>query len=196
MRQVIPLYIFARRVWLCVKCVGVRPSRRPLRNKFRRGDPHCETAPATRLGMVKKKKDQRKALPPGLIEEEKRVLTKVKRRAHHLDLCLFNCCGVRFGWGTVVGFVPIVGDALDLMLAYMVVKTCDEVKPPLPASVRIKMRMNLANDFIIGLVPLIGDFADAIYKCNTRNALLLEGELRKRGERRINNSSVLNSHST
>jgi hypothetical protein len=71
------------------------------------------------------------------------------------------------------------------MLACMVMKTCEQVNPPLPASVRGKMQMNLAIDFIIRFVPFIGDFADAIYKCNTRNAALLENELRKRGESRL-----------
>lgn len=40
--------------------------------------------------------------------------------------------------------------------------------------------MNLVFDFIIGLVPFLGDIADAIYKCNTKNYLLLEKELIKR----------------
>jgi hypothetical protein len=34
-------------------------------------------------------------------------------------------------------------------------------------------------------MPFISDFADAIYKCNTRNTVLLENKLRKRGERRL-----------
>jgi hypothetical protein len=144
-----------------------------------------ETAPATPLGMTKTIRPQRKYSPPGLTKEEAEILKNVKRRAHLLDLCLFNCCGIGIGWGTVVGFIPVVGDALDLMLSYMLVKACDKVKPPLPASVRIKMRMNIAIDFIVGLVPFIGDFADAIYKCNTRNAVLLEKELRERGEKKL-----------
>ena len=47
------------------------------------------------------------------------------------------------------------------------------------------MQMNLAIDFIIRFVPFISDFADTIYKCNTRNAALLENELRNRGESRL-----------
>lgn len=120
---------------------------------------YVASAPATRVGVIKSTKRKMKALPPGLTDGEAKVLTKVKRRAYQLDLCLFNCCGIRFGWGAVVGIVPLVGDALDLMLAYMVVKTCEQVNPPLPASVRARMRMNLAIDFIIGFVPFIGDFA-------------------------------------
>lgn len=150
---------------------------------------HVTNAPATRVGVIKTTKTKRKALPPGLTGEETKILTKVKRRAHQLDLSLFNCCGIRFGWGAVVGIVPLVGDALDLMLAYIVVKTCEQVNPPLPASVRAKMQMNLAIDFIIGFVPFIGDFADAIYKCNIRNAVLLEKELRERGEKRLRDAN-------
>lgn len=78
-----------------------------------------------------------------------------------------------------------IGDVIDLVMAYMVVKTCEQVQPPLPASLRSRMQLNLAIDFLIGLVPFIGDLADAVYKCNTRNAVLLENELRKRGEQRI-----------
>jgi hypothetical protein len=75
------------------------------------------------------------------------------------------------------------------MLAYIVVKTCEQVNLSLSASVRAEMLTNLAIDFIIRLVPFIGDFADAIYKCNIRNAALLENELRKRDEKRLRNAN-------
>ena len=47
------------------------------------------------------------------------------------------------------------------------------------------MQMNMMIDFVIGLVPFIGDIADAMYKCNTRNVVLLEKELRRRGAQRL-----------
>ncbi len=47
------------------------------------------------------------------------------------------------------------------------------------------MVLNMAIDFGIGLVPFIGDIADAVYKCNTRNVILLEKVLRERGAKRI-----------
>lgn len=43
------------------------------------------------------------------------------------------------------------------------------------------MYSNLAIDFGVGLVPVVGDFVDAWFKCNTRNNLLLERFLRERG---------------
>jgi hypothetical protein len=46
------------------------------------------------------------------------------------------------------------------------------------------MQMNVFIDFVIGLLPLVGDVADVFYKCNTRNAILLENELRNRSQER------------
>jgi len=45
------------------------------------------------------------------------------------------------------------------------------------------MYANMALDFGIGLVPIIGDLADAWFKCNTRNNILLERYLRDRGQK-------------
>lgn len=47
------------------------------------------------------------------------------------------------------------------------------------------MILNIVFDFVIGLVPFIGDLADALYKCNTRNAVLLENHLREKGRKAI-----------
>lgn len=54
------------------------------------------------------------------------------------------------------------------------------------------MLMNLAFDFIIGLVPFLGDIADAIYKCNTKNYILLEKELVKRAIQRQGDAGIPN----
>src|SRR5205085_747565 len=64
-------------------------------------------------------------------------------------------------------------------------KTCEQVNPPLPASVRTKMQMNLAIDFIIRFMFFISDFVDAFYKCNIRNAILFDKKLRKQGKKRL-----------
>lgn len=50
----------------------------------------------------------------------------------------------------------------------------------------------MAVDFAIGLVPFIGDLADAVYKCNTRNVILLEKVLRERGAKRIKGTPEAN----
>lgn len=63
----------------------------------------------------------------------------------------------------------------------MVVRSCQGVDGGLPAALHMKMMINVIIDFVIGLVPFIGDLADAIYKANTRNAVILETHLREKG---------------
>lgn len=48
---------------------------------------------------------------------------------------------------------------------------------------RSLMMANLLFDGAIGLVPFFGDIADTIFKCNTRNAVLLELLLTKRARK-------------
>ena len=77
-----------------------------------------------------------------------------------------------------------VGDGLDALLAYSVLRSCQSVEPPLPSNIERKMYANLMIDFVIGFVPILGDLADAAYKCNTKNVILLEKELNKRADKR------------
>ncbi|KAL4973133.1 hypothetical protein BDW66DRAFT_108690 [Aspergillus desertorum] len=167
--------------------VGKRILAESARNHFGQEDPYFEEVPASRLGRAfgKKTQKRRKAIPPGLSDNDSKVLTCVKRRAYRLDLALFNLCGLRFGWGSVIGLIPFVGDAADAALAMMVLKTCEDIDGGLPARLRMQMMLNIIIDFLIGLVPFVGDIADAAYKCNTRNAITLEKYLREKSARNI-----------
>jgi hypothetical protein len=60
----------------------------------------------TRLG-VKAMKKATKTMPSGLRANEIEILSRVKKRAYRLDVCLFNRCGIRFGWGAAVGIIPV-----------------------------------------------------------------------------------------
>lgn len=79
--------------------------------------------------------------------------------------------------------LPRLGDLFDVLMALMVFWTC--AKADLPASLRSRMIFNIAFDFALGLVPLLGDVADAFYRANTKNAALLYGHLKARGAARI-----------
>lgn len=119
---------------------------------------------------------QKRPLPPNLSQHNAKVLNRVRRRAHILDKSI-NICGIRFGLGSVVGIVPGIGDVADTILACMVLVTCTSVRPPLPPGVWRNMALNIFIDFFIGLLPFVGDLADALYKANSKNALLLEKAL-------------------
>ncbi|KAJ5690198.1 hypothetical protein N7462_004590 [Penicillium macrosclerotiorum] len=167
--------------------VGKRVLAESARNHFGTEDPYFEEVPASRLGRAfgKKSQKRRKAIPPGLSDNDGKILTQVKRRAYRLDYCLFNLCGIRFGWGSVIGLVPFAGDAADAALALMVVRNCGQIDGGLPSRLRMMMLINVIVDFFIGLVPFIGDIADAVYKCNTRNAVMLEKHLREKGAKSL-----------
>jgi Domain of unknown function (DUF4112) len=85
----------------------------------------------------------------------------------------------------IIGLVPGFGDIADMLLALMVYRTICSVDGGIESSAKMRMQMNIVIDFVIGLIPFIGDVADAAYKCNTRNVILFEQILRKRGEKRL-----------
>jgi len=72
------------------------------------------------------------------------------------------------------------GDVIDTMLAINLVRACNKVEGGLPSTLLITMAFNILLDFIVGLVPLLGDLLDAIFKANTRNVAALEEHLIKK----------------
>ena len=59
-------------------------------------------------------------------------------------------------------------------------RKCNKIEGGLPGTVHAQMVFNLAVDFLIGLIPIIGDLGDAAFRCNSKNAALLEEHLMKK----------------
>ncbi|KAI1335525.1 hypothetical protein F5Y15DRAFT_397615 [Xylariaceae sp. FL0016] len=174
------------------KFVGKKIFKEKLENKFGLEDVYFEQVPATRLdgkpnGKFKK---VRKALPPGLTEHDAKVLTKVKRRAYKLDMNFGTFLGLKVGWGSVIGIVPIAGDVMDALLALMVVRTAKEIDGGLPSSLKLQMYFWVLLDLIVGLIPFLGDLFDCMVLANTRNAKLLEDHLRTKGKKNLRQSGM------
>ncbi|PGG96742.1 hypothetical protein AJ79_09470 [Helicocarpus griseus UAMH5409] len=159
-------------------------------NKFGQEDPYFEKVEATDLFGRTITKKKKKAAPEGISAHDAKVLTKVKRRAHRLDVALCNFCGIRFGWSSVIALIPAFGDVVDVLLALMVVSTCSKIDGGLPSAIQMRMLFNIVFDFFVGLIPFVGDLADAMYKCNSRNAVLLEKVLRERGRENMKNTAL------
>lgn len=62
----------------------------------------------------------------------------------------------------------------------MVVRACSQIEGGLPATILYRMYFNIMLDFGLGLVPFLGDVADAVFRANTRNAWILEEYLLQR----------------
>ena len=78
-----------------------------------------------------------------------------------------------------------IGDYFDFVMASMVFRTCLQVDGGLDDKVKAKMWSNIIIDAVLGLVPFLGDFADVFFRANSKNAILLEEILAKRGEKNM-----------
>ncbi len=104
-------------------------------------------------------------------------LARFERLTHFLDDA-FKVPGtsLRIGWDTLIGFVPGLGDMITAMLSGYLIYEAKQ----LGASRWVLTRMvgNVALDFLIGAIPLLGDVFDAFFKSNRRNSRLLKKHLR------------------
>jgi hypothetical protein len=125
-------------------------------------------------GKFKKVKKQ---IPAYIPENDANILASFRKNAYHLDCSLFSLFGMRFGWESVIGLVPFAGDAIGVALALLLVRKTRKLDGGINQGLLIRMMINIAIDFLVGLVPFIGDLADAAFKCNTKNLRLLEEHL-------------------
>lgn len=81
----------------------------------------------------------------------------------------------KIGVEAVIGLIPGIGDLIGLVMSSYVLLEAQRAG----ASKEVKRRMlcNIGIDFVGGLVPVVGDAFDAIYKANTRNTRLLKNYL-------------------
>lgn len=89
--------------------------------------------------------------------------------------------GTRFGIGldAVLGFfVPVVGDLVTGAVAVTVITAAQ--RRGVPRIVVLRMLLNLGIDMLAGMIPVVGDAFDLVWRANVRNLELLErhqGEL-------------------
>lgn len=78
---------------------------------------------------------------------------------------------MRFGLDAILGLIPGVGDAISTALSsYIFVRA---IEMNCPKIILLRMLLNMAIDFFIGLVPFLGDIADVVWKSNLKNVELL-----------------------
>lgn len=129
-----------------------------------------------------------RATDPGFISDpartlaqarEAEALVRLRRLAHWTDNA-FRIPGTRwrFGLQPIIEVVPIVGDLIGLLLSIYPIQQAWVLGAPRP--LLLKMLRNVLADFFIGLVPGVGDLADAAFKANLRNVRLLEAHLASR----------------
>ncbi len=99
------------------------------------------------------------------------ALAQVDRLAWLLDNSIPLPGGYRIGVDSLVGLVPGLGDALGLgTSSYIFLQAW---RAAVPGSVLLRMLLNVLIEAVIGVIPVLGDLFDMVWKSNTRNAALL-----------------------
>ncbi|MBV9211707.1 MAG: DUF4112 domain-containing protein [Acidobacteria bacterium] len=87
---------------------------------------------------------------------------------------LFRIPGVgwRFGLDALVGLIPGVGDTATTLVSFYILAA--GVRYRVPKVTLLRMGLNIAIDYLLGSVPVVGDVFDAIWKANQMNVELLK----------------------
>lgn len=105
-------------------------------------------------------------------------LDRVRRLANWMD-ARFSIAGVRFGLDGLIGLIPGVGDTISALVSLYPLAVAR--RHGLGKWVQGKILGNIAVDWLVGLVPLLGDVFDVGYKANLRNLRALERAAERRG---------------
>jgi Domain of unknown function (DUF4112) len=100
-------------------------------------------------------------------------MKRLRRVAWLMDAAL-RVPGTRFrlGLNSLIGLPPGFGDvALVVISLYFVVEAG---RLHVPRRLLARMILNIAIEFALGVVPVLGDVLDVVWKANLRNVDLLE----------------------
>lgn len=78
----------------------------------------------------------------------------------------------RVGLDPVIGFIPVVGDAVGTVFAAAVFT--EAVRNRVPVHILFRMGWNYVVDAVLGLVPFVGDVADVAHKATSKNLRLVD----------------------
>jgi hypothetical protein len=78
---------------------------------------------------------------------------------------------IRFGLDAIIGLVPGIGDALTALVSMYILKVA--ARRGVPRVVLLRMSSNLAIDYVVGSLPVVGDIFDVYWKANIKNVDLL-----------------------
>jgi hypothetical protein len=87
------------------------------------------------------------------------------------DLFRVPGLGWRFGLDALVGLIPGFGDTATSLVSFYIL--VNAVRYRVPKITLLRMALNIGLDYVVGSVPLVGDFLDAWWKSNQRNLDLL-----------------------
>jgi hypothetical protein len=87
------------------------------------------------------------------------------------DFIRIPILNVRVGLDPILGLVPWAGDTLSALFSLFLIGSAIQYRAP--KVVILRMAMNVAFDYLVGIIPFIGDASDFFVKSNRWNMNLL-----------------------
>ena len=88
------------------------------------------------------------------------------------DLFRIPVLGWRFGLDALIGLIPAFGDTSTSLVSLYILASA--VRYRVPKITLLRMGLNIAIDYVVGSVPVVGDLFDAWWKSNRMNLELLK----------------------
>jgi hypothetical protein len=82
---------------------------------------------------------------------------------------------IRFGWDSLLGLIPGIGDTMTLLLSAVILIEAKRIGAP--KALLLKMAGNMGLEWLVGMIPILGDAFDVYWKANIRNMDLLKAHL-------------------
>lgn len=153
--------------------------------KFGVEDPYYEHIPVqTPEGKPTAYKKVARSIPPGLSKNDILVLQSVQKQAYRCDMW-FSVLGLKFGLSSIVGIIPVVGFLVSNYWSLKIFFTARRLDEGLPLDIQMIFLFNIVVDFLLSLIPFVGDIVEIGYKANLRNFLLLEKHLLRLGQKNL-----------
>jgi hypothetical protein len=107
-------------------------------------------------------------------------LAQIRTTVEHLSYWMDSrfqvpVLGWRFGFDAIIGLIPGLGDAATTIVSLYLLTLASQCG--VPKITLTRMGLNVAIDFILGSLPLVGDVFDVWWKANQMNAVLLRERL-------------------
>jgi hypothetical protein len=109
-------------------------------------------------------------------KELRQTIDKLEKYASMLD-SKFSIPGtnIRFGWDAIIGLIPGLGDVFTLFLSLLIIWQAKKIKAS--NTILFKMISNVLLEFMVGIIPVLGDVVDVYWKANIQNINLLKNHL-------------------
>ena len=105
-----------------------------------------------------------------------RQLNHIRRLTRLMDTAFrVPGLGLKVGLDPIVGLIPGIGDLIATITSAYIIILATRFR--LPKGILGAMVLNVALEFVVGTIPLLGDIFDAYFKSNVRNLELLENHL-------------------